>query len=81
MRCHRYRPRHAGGMKHAIAIALALLASPAAAQQFPTIPAVRNDRVYGCRADELLRPGPRAPETLETIARFIHPERFAAVGR
>ena len=39
MRCHRYRPRHAGGMKHAIAIVLALLASPAAAQQFPTIPA------------------------------------------
>jgi iron complex transport system substrate-binding protein len=47
-------------------------------RDFPTIPAVRDQRIYGYRAYELLRPGPRAPETLESIARFIHPERFAA---
>ena len=43
---------------------------------FPTIPAVRNGRIYGYGAKELLRPGPRVAQTLETIARFLHPERF-----
>lgn len=45
-------------------------------QQLPTIPAVRDRRLYGYRVDHLLRPGPRVPETLETMARYIHPERF-----
>lgn len=44
----------------------------------PTLPAVRDGRIHQGRADYLLRPGPRVPESLETIARFIHPERFAA---
>jgi iron complex transport system substrate-binding protein len=44
--------------------------------EFPTIPAVRDQRLYGYRAYELLRPGPRVAETLEAVARFIHPERF-----
>jgi ABC-type Fe3+-hydroxamate transport system substrate-binding protein len=44
----------------------------------PTLPAVREGRVYQGRADQLLRPGPRAPESLKEIARFVHPERFAA---
>jgi iron complex transport system substrate-binding protein len=44
---------------------------------FPAIPAVRDRRIYGYRAYELLRPGPRAPATLARVARFIHPERFA----
>jgi len=44
---------------------------------FPTVPAVRNRRIYGYRAYELLRPGPRVAQTLEAVARFIHPERFA----
>lgn len=43
---------------------------------FPTIPAVRDGRIYGYRSYELLRPGPRVAETLATVARFIHPERF-----
>ncbi len=46
-------------------------------QTFSTIPAVRHKRVHGYTAYQLLRPGPRIAETLETIARFIHPERFA----
>jgi iron complex transport system substrate-binding protein len=43
---------------------------------FPTIPAVRDQRIYGYRAYQLLHPGPRVVETLEMVARFIHPERF-----
>jgi iron complex transport system substrate-binding protein len=43
---------------------------------FPTIPAVRDERIYSYGAKELLRPGPRVAHTLETIARFLHPERF-----
>ena len=46
-------------------------------QAFPTIPAVRDGRVHRYRAYELLRPGPRIPQTLEALARFIHPEQFA----
>ena len=44
---------------------------------FPTIPAVRSGHVYGYHAYEILRPGPRVADAFETIARFIHPERFA----
>lgn len=45
---------------------------------FGTLPAVREGRVnlYGDFA--LLRPGPRLAAALETVARFIHPERFPA---
>jgi cobalamin transport system substrate-binding protein len=44
---------------------------------FSTLPAVRDHRVYGYKEYQLLRPGPRLPEALESIARFIQPERFA----
>jgi iron complex transport system substrate-binding protein len=47
-------------------------------QAFPIIPAVRNGRVHAYQAFELLRPGPRVAETLEAVARLIHPERFAS---
>jgi cobalamin transport system substrate-binding protein len=43
---------------------------------FPTIPAVRDQRIYGHRASQLLHPGPRVAETLEAVARFVHPDRF-----
>ena len=43
---------------------------------YPTIPAVRDQRIHGYRAYELLRPGPRVAETLEGLARVVHPERF-----
>jgi iron complex transport system substrate-binding protein len=54
-------------------------AAPAMAfwQGFPTIPAVHDGHVYGYRAYQVLRPGPRIGEAFEAIARFIHPERFA----
>lgn len=45
-------------------------------QPFTTIPAVREKRIHGARAFVLLRPGPRVAEGVETMARFIHPERF-----
>jgi iron complex transport system substrate-binding protein len=45
---------------------------------FPTIPAVKEGRISGYKAYEVLRPGPRIGEALEVIARFIHPERFDA---
>ncbi len=45
-------------------------------KSFPTIPAVKNGRVHGYKQYQLLRPGPRIGEALETIARLIHPERF-----
>jgi iron complex transport system substrate-binding protein len=53
-------------------------AAPAMAfwKGFPTIPAVREGRVYGYKEYRLLRPGPRVDEAFETIARFVHPERF-----
>src|SRR5262249_12028746 len=43
---------------------------------FSTIPAVRNQRIYGYGVSHLLQPGPRVAVTLEKMARFIHPERF-----
>lgn len=43
--------------------------------EYPTIPAVRDQRIYGHGASALLHPGPRVAETLETVARFIHPDR------
>jgi iron complex transport system substrate-binding protein len=46
-------------------------------QSFPSLPAVRDNRIYGYRKYELLRPGPRVAETLETVARYLHPERFS----
>src|SRR6185436_762834 len=46
---------------------------------FPTIPAVQQQRVYGYRQYQLLRPGPRMAVAFETLARFIQPERFAEV--
>jgi len=49
-------------------------------QDFPTIPAVRTGRVCGYRQIELLRPGPRVVEALQTIARCIHPEALEAMG-
>jgi iron complex transport system substrate-binding protein len=44
--------------------------------RYPTLPAVRTGHLCGTRAYELLRPGPRVAETLELVARCIHPERF-----
>lgn len=45
-------------------------------KRFPSLPAVRDRRVYGFRSYQLLRPGPRIVDALDILARTIHPERF-----
>src|SRR4029077_2617582 len=40
---------------------------------FPNLPAVQAHRVFGYKAYQILRPGPRIAEAFEAIARFIHP--------
>lgn len=45
--------------------------------KYPTIPAVRDHRVLGYPDDPTLHPGPRIVQTLELLARLIHPEAFA----
>ncbi len=46
-------------------------------EQFPSIPAVRNHRVYGYPGDPTLHAGPRIGTTLEMLAAMIHPEAFS----
>ncbi len=48
--------------------------------KYPTIPAVRDHRVTGYPEDPTLHPGPRIVQTLELLARLIHPEAFAHAG-
>ena len=45
--------------------------------RYPSIPAVREWRVFGYPDEPTLHPGPRLPQTLELLARLIHPEAFA----
>jgi iron complex transport system substrate-binding protein len=45
--------------------------------RYRSIPAVRERRVFGYPDDPTLHPGPRVPQTLELLARLIHPEAFA----
>ena len=39
-------------------------------------PAVQQGRVYKINDDHLVRPGPRAVDGLEAMARALHPEAF-----
>lgn len=45
--------------------------------RYPTILAVRDHRVLGYPQDPMLHPGPRVWQSLEILARLIHPEAFA----
>jgi iron complex transport system substrate-binding protein len=45
-------------------------------QKYPSIPAVRDHRVVGYPQDPILHAGPRVGQSLELIARMIHPEAF-----
>ncbi|MGH7924539.1 MAG: ABC transporter substrate-binding protein [Candidatus Binatus sp.] len=45
-------------------------------QRFPQIPAVRDHRVLSYRQDLILHSGPRVGQSLEIIARMIHPEAW-----
>ena len=44
--------------------------------RYPNVPAVRDHRVYGYPQDPILQPGPRVWQSLEILARRIHPEAF-----
>jgi len=44
--------------------------------KYPTIPAVREHRVLGYPESPILHSGPRVGESLEMIARMIHPEAW-----
>jgi iron complex transport system substrate-binding protein len=44
--------------------------------RFQSIPAVRQQHVFGYPDDPTLHPGPRMPQTLALLARLIHPEAF-----
>ena len=45
-------------------------------EKYPTIPAVRDHRVLGYAQDPMLHAGPRVGQSLEIIARKIHPEAW-----
>ncbi|HJU09555.1 MAG TPA: cobalamin-binding protein [Candidatus Binataceae bacterium] len=45
--------------------------------RYPSIPAVRHHQVFGYPDDPTLHPGPRVAQTLELLAKRIHPEAFA----
>jgi len=44
--------------------------------KYPTIPAVRDHRVFGYAEDPMLHSGPRVGQSLEIMARKIHPEAW-----
>jgi iron complex transport system substrate-binding protein len=48
--------------------------------RYPTIPAVSDHHVFGYPQDPMLHPGPRVWQSLEILARRIHPEAFAAAS-
>jgi iron complex transport system substrate-binding protein len=45
-------------------------------QQWPDLPAVRNDRIFIQESNLFDRPTPRLVDALEILARLIHPELF-----
>lgn len=45
-------------------------------EQYRSIPAVENHRVFGYSQNPILHSGPRVGQSLETIARTIHPEAW-----
>jgi iron complex transport system substrate-binding protein len=49
-------------------------------EKYPTIPAVRDHRVLGYAEDPMLHSGPRVGQSLEIIARKIHPEAWPGEG-
>jgi ABC-type Fe3+-hydroxamate transport system substrate-binding protein len=43
-------------------------------RKYPTLPAVKKDRIYGFPEDPILRPGPRIWKSLDMLVALIHPE-------
>ena len=55
-------------------------ASAAFWSRYPGIPAVRDHRIHGYPQDPIFHPGPRVGESIEMLAKLIHPEAFAAAA-
>ncbi len=45
--------------------------------RWPSLPAVKNNRIYVVQPDTILRLGPRLPQGIQSIVRYLHPEIFA----
>jgi cobalamin transport system substrate-binding protein len=48
----------------------------AAWNALPSIPAVRNKRIYQLRGDGMMNPGPRISASVRRVAEVLHPEAF-----
>ena len=57
-----------------------LARAQAAWSRWPSLPAVREQRIAAVSADLLARPGPRLFEGLLRIARILHPQAFSKAG-
>jgi iron complex transport system substrate-binding protein len=44
----------------------------------PSIPAVRNKRIYQLRGDGMMNPGPRISASVRRMAEVVHPEAFVS---
>jgi iron complex transport system substrate-binding protein len=45
-------------------------------ESLPSIPAVRNKRIYQLRGDGMMNPGPRISQSVRRMAEVLHPEAF-----
>lgn len=45
-------------------------------ESLPSIPAVRNKRIYQLRGDGMMNPGPRISASVRRVAEVLHPEAF-----
>jgi iron complex transport system substrate-binding protein len=45
-------------------------------ESLPSIPAVRNKRIYQLRGDEMMNPGPRISLAVRRVAEALHPDAF-----
>jgi iron complex transport system substrate-binding protein len=45
-------------------------------ESLPSIPAVRNKRIYQLRGDGMMNPGPRISQSVRRMAEALHPEAF-----
>ena len=50
--------------------------NPRAWESLPSIPAVRNKRIYELRGDGMMNPGPRISASVRRVAEVLHPEAF-----
>jgi iron complex transport system substrate-binding protein len=42
--------------------------------KWPSLPAVKNNKIYVINSDTVLRLGPRLPQGVEMVGRFLHPD-------